>query len=57
VAIDLCAPAALRTSLALDFLHRWPTFDSVKKARPETLRSFYYAHNSRSESLIKERLE
>jgi transposase len=57
VAIDLCAPAALRTSLALDFLQRWPTFSSLKKARPETLRSFYYAHNSRSESLIKARLE
>jgi transposase len=57
VAIDLCAPAALRTSMALDFLQRWPTFDSLKKARPETLRSFSYAHNSRSESLIKERLE
>ena len=57
VAIDLCAPAALRTSLALDFLQRWPTFGSLKKARPETLRSFYYAHNSRSESLIKARLE
>ena len=39
LAIDLCAPAALRTSLALDFLQRWPTFDSLKKARPETLRS------------------
>jgi transposase len=57
VAIDLCAPAALRTSMALDFLQRWPTFGSLKKARPETLRSFYYAHNSRSESLIKARLE
>jgi hypothetical protein len=30
---------------------------SLKKARPESLRSFYYAHNSRSESLIKARLE
>jgi len=57
VAIDLCAPAALRTSMTLDFLQRWPTFGSLKKARPETLRSFYYAHNSRSESLIKARLE
>jgi Transposase len=57
VAIDLCAPAALRTSLALDFVQRWPTFGSLKKVRPETLRSFYYAHNSRSESLIKARLE
>ena len=55
-AIDLCAPAALRTSLALDFLQRWPTFDSLKKARPETLRSFYHARNSRSKSLIEKRL-
>ena len=37
VAIDLCAPAALRTSMTLDFLQRWPTFGSLKKARPETL--------------------
>jgi hypothetical protein len=44
----LCSPA-----------WRWISFNvgSLKKARPETLRSFYYAHNSRSESLIKVRLE
>jgi Transposase/Transposase IS116/IS110/IS902 family len=47
----------LDSSLSLHFLKRWPTFEQLKKAKPNTLRSFYYQHHSRSQSLIQERLE
>jgi transposase len=40
-----------------DFLLRWPTMAELKTAKPETLRKFFYKHNSRSEELIQERLE
>jgi hypothetical protein len=35
----------------------FPDLGENQRRMPETLRSFYYAHNSRSESLIKVRLE
>jgi Transposase len=47
----------LRCNLTLHFLKRWPTLEQLKKAKPQTLRSFYYQHHSRSQSLITERLE
>ncbi len=47
----------LDTTLALHFLKRWPTLQSLKKAKSQTLRSFFYQHHSRSQSLIEERLE
>jgi transposase len=56
VAIDLCASNGLRNKLALDFLQRWPTYALLMKARPQTLRSFYYAHNARNQALIEARL-
>ena len=42
--------------IASDFLSRWPTLELLQKAKPHTLRSFFYAHNSRSKDLIEERL-
>ena len=48
---DLTAP------LALDFLRRWPNLAQLKAAKPATLRAFFYAHNSRSEDKITQRLE
>lgn len=45
------------SGLSLDFLQRWPDLGSVKKARPETLRSFYYKHQVRRPELIEQRLE
>jgi transposase len=48
---ELCAP------LASDFLQRWPTLGLLQKARPETIRRFFYEHNSRSEELLRRRLE
>jgi transposase len=47
----------LSAAMACDFLMRWATLDAVKRAKPQTLRSFYYGHNSRSEKLIETRLE
>lgn len=47
----------LDSTLTLHFLKRWPTLEQLKKAQPKTLRSFYYQHHSRSQSLIEQRLE
>ena len=43
--------------LACDFLSKWPTLAAVQAAAPATLRKFYYAHHSRNEERIVERLE
>jgi transposase len=43
--------------LACDFLGKWPTLSAVQAAAPATLRKFYYAHRSRNEERIVERLE
>jgi transposase len=47
----------LDCTLSLHFLKRWPTLQQLKKAKAKTLRSFYYQHHSRSQTLIQERLE
>ena len=39
------------------FLQKWPDWESLQKAKPQTLRKFYYANGSRSESCISKRLE
>jgi transposase len=44
------------TVLFCDFLQRWPSLKHVKRARPATLRSFFWAHNMRRTELIEERL-
>jgi len=41
---------------ACDFLSNWPTLAAVQRARKETLRNFYHAHNCRKASIIKERI-
>ena len=43
--------------MSRDFLRKWPSWQELSKAREQTLRSFYYGHRSRSESLIQARLE
>jgi hypothetical protein len=55
-ALELCGEDLWRP-LALGFLRRWPSLQALRKARPETLRSFYYLHGSRSQKLIAQRLE
>lgn len=47
----------LTSRLACDFLLRWPTLEAAQRARPETLRTFYYGHNCRRGDLIEQRLE
>lgn len=46
----------LASPMATNFLKKWPTLQAVQKAKPATLRKFYYAHNCRSEELIAQRL-
>ena len=53
-ALELCGEELWRP-LATDFLLKWPTLQAVRKAKPETLKSFYYLHGSRSEKLIQAR--
>lgn len=47
----------LASPMACAFLQQWPTLEAVQKAKPAVLRRFYYAHHSRSEELIQQRLE
>src|SRR2546421_2842154 len=42
--------------MAADFLARWPDLESLKRADANTLRSFFFKHNSRSHKTIEERL-
>ena len=48
---------SVHAPMACDFLSKWTTSDQLAKARPQTVREFYYAHNCRSERLIQERLQ
>jgi transposase len=43
--------------LATAFLLRWPTLQSLQKARPETIKQFYHQQGSRSQKLVQQRLE
>jgi transposase len=47
----------LSSELCCAFLMKWPCFDMVAGASAETVRRFYYAQHSRSETAIQERLE
>jgi len=47
----------LTTQLACDFLIRWPTLQAVQRAKPETLRKFYYGHHCRRGDLVEERIQ
>ncbi len=48
---------ALATTQACDFLTRWPTLQSVQKAKPAQLRKFYLSHGCRDAELIEKRLQ
>lgn len=43
--------------LSRAFLKKWPDWQSLERARPQTLRKFYYANHCRSQARIVERLE
>ena len=47
----------LKSKMACAFLERWPTLDALQRTRPQTIRKFFYAHRSRSETKIQQRLE
>ena len=55
-ALELCGEELWRP-LATAFLRRWPSLQSLQKARPETIQQFYYLQGSRSQKLITQRLE
>lgn len=46
----------LTSPMACAFLQKWPTLAAVQQVKPAALRKFYYAHGSRSEELITQRL-
>ncbi len=46
----------LATPLACDFLIRWPTLATLQKARPQTVRAFYYGHGCRRADRVQARL-
>jgi transposase len=54
-ALDLCGED-LRRPLASALLLKWPTVQSLQKARKESIKQFYYLNASRSQKLIEQRL-
>lgn len=54
--LDLVA-GNLTSDLACDFMQKWPTLDVLKRAKPQTVRAFYYGHNYRRGDLIESNLE
>jgi transposase len=44
---DLGAP------MACDWLLKWPTLEALQRAKPQTIRAFYYAHNVRRPDLVE----
>lgn len=51
-----CFPA-LDTRVVCDFVRRWPDLATLKRARGDTLRRFFHAHNVRRASTIQARLD
>ena len=45
------------TTLFCDFLTRWPTLETVQRARRSTLEHFFHVHHVRSSVLINKRIE
>ncbi|MBU6410148.1 MAG: transposase [Verrucomicrobia bacterium] len=54
-ALALCGEDLWRP-LATSFLLKWPSLQAAQKARPASLKTFYYLNGSRSQSLMEERL-
>jgi transposase len=55
-ALDLCGEDLWRP-LATAFLLKWPTLQSLLKAKKESLKTFYHLQGSRSQKLIEQRLQ
>jgi transposase len=54
-ALGLCGQDLWRP-LATRFLLKWPSLQLVQKAKPATLKQFYYLNGSRSAKLLEQRL-
>ena len=54
-ALVLCGQDLWRP-LATRFLLKWSSLQAVQKAKPATLKTFYYLHGSRSARLLEQRL-
>ena len=54
-ALKLCGDDLWRP-LATGFLLKWPSLQAVQKAKPASLKQFYYLQGSRSVRLLEERL-
>jgi len=54
-ALKLCGEDLWRP-LATRFLLKWSSLQAVQKARPASLKHFYYLHGSRSAKLLEQRL-
>jgi hypothetical protein len=54
-ALTLCGEDLWRP-LATRFLLKWSSLQAVQKAKPATLKAFYYLNGSRSASLLEQRL-
>jgi transposase len=54
-ALVLCGEDLWRP-LATAFLLKWPSLQTVQKAKPATLKQLYYLHGSRSARLLEQRL-
>jgi transposase len=54
-ALVLCGQDLWRP-LATRFLLKWPRLQAVQKAKPATLKAFYYLNGSRSAQLLEQRL-
>jgi transposase len=47
----------LDSKQALDFLTRWPTLESIRKAGAEAVKKFYHRHSVRNQDKIEKRLK
>ena len=47
----------MNTLMAVELLARWPDLASLQAARPQTIREFFYKHNSRSQKRMEARLQ
>jgi len=43
--------------LGCDLLQRWPTFQQLQRAHPDTLRRFFHQHNCRSHQRVEQRIQ
>lgn len=53
--IELCG-GELTTRLGCELILKWPELESLRRARAQTLRAFFYARNFRRPELLEERL-